>query len=208
MPLQSSSIWSGSPPITTGVGARAASSEHSVIPGRCVCLLEVVLTGPICVCPLAIDALHMYVHMLWWGSSVLVNWASWCTMWWGEVLSFVCMIPHAFTLHWLSADLVCSTWCGCPCNCLAALMWSIPTGWEAIQKAEKFPAKAALFLFSSQCHVTVTTSSHTLDHSHKGREKISPYHLPLPPGWPSIPTFRRISTWNLQTSIVLYECRL
>ena len=43
--------------------AAAMSSEPAVTPGRGACLLEALLTGPICVCLLAAGALHRYVQV-------------------------------------------------------------------------------------------------------------------------------------------------
>ena len=63
MPLHSGSIWSQISPATKRGVAGAVSSEPAVIPGSCTCPLEAVLTGHVCVFPLATDALHMCACM-------------------------------------------------------------------------------------------------------------------------------------------------
>ena len=43
----------------------------------------------------------------------------------------------------LTAYLGCSCWCGCPHDCLAALVWSVPTGWEATLRTQGLPWRTA-----------------------------------------------------------------
>ena len=186
------------------------SSELSATPGRCDCLLEALLSGPICVCLLAAAALHPYVKPFWsdplfW----MTGWAGGPGRRGGWVLSFTCTIPHVPALHSLSASLDYLTWCRHPHDCVAASVWISPTGWEATPRAHVFPWRATFSPFSSQYHAPATG-------------KVP--HLRLPPlregGEVSLPlsfcllggscttTFIHMTVSISQTSMMLWECPL
>ena len=68
---------------------------------------------------------------------------SWCTKRGGGVISFVCMIPCT-----LAILIVRLAWCSCPCDCLAASVWGVPTDWEVTPSVQAFPQRAAFSLSS------------------------------------------------------------
>ena len=175
-------------------------SGPAMVPGSCVCPLEAILTGPVCICMLIAVALQTYALVLWLGvggrSLALADWPSWCARW-EEECCVLCAWSQGCS-H--SALALCPPGVlglvKMPPQLLSLLGVELSHG---LGKVFAFLQKAAPSPVSFQSHVW----SCALGCCCWWMERRSPYLLPLPPAGSSTSTFRHMAAWISQTSIVL-----
>ena len=114
----------------------------------------------------------------------------------GEMLSFTCTILFTRTLHLLSVHLGCLAWCGHPCNCLIALVWSVPTaGWH-LQQCKHSPGGLPFPLLLSGSHAGCHVRFCALDCCHLGeREDIPLLPSTAPSGGGESPAHSPSDVW-------------
>ena len=203
MPLHIGSILSQIPPATTGVcGAGLVYSKPTVISGTCACSLESLLTGPICDCLLTAAALLTYVQALWWESLALAYRLSWCARKVeGCFLSCVQSLGHSHSALALCLpgvlSLVNMPW-WLLCLLVVELSHRLGSNLESEgNPMEDFPLPSSF----SEPHAILCSRSLPW-----GRERRSPYHLPLAPRGSSTSTFRLMSVSVSHVPIVLCAC--
>ena len=164
-------------PATTGWGDRscefwACRNPWQLCPSFRSCTDRVHLRFPTGLCCYT----HVGMQALWQGSLALANQPSWCAR---QVKG--CFLPRAW-----SQGCSCSVLAVCPPGLLCLIKMPLPLlSLLSVEHSHRlggsskaFPQKAAHSPLSSQSCM----QSFALDHCMSGRERRSPYLLPLPPG--------------------------
>ena len=183
--LHSDSIWSQIPLAATGGWwwwSGAVYSEPATIPGVCACPLESVIadsfTHSYCFSNICVGA--------------LADWLSWSTQQGaGHFLLHAQSWGHSHYALAICSPAVLARWRH-PHNSLASLMWSFLIGCEGMWKVKVFPREPHLLpVFSELC---------LCPGSLPGKERRSPYLLPLPP-WASSTSDMFCVVWMSSVSL-------
>ena len=140
------------------------------------------LIGPVCDCSLTGAALQTYAHVLWWDSLALAHWWSWCTGQQEGRFPSSTRSRGVLSLPSLSALLRCWLDEDTSAIALPPLCGAFPQVGGNLE-SEGIPQRAASLL--SEMHVALCPKLLP------GRERRSPYLLPLPPRGPAPPSSDR-----------------